>query len=83
MQNLINTTPITQLIQQIRAAELSQQKEVKISIQQARLLNLALAEIMDKLVQDYESLFALLKTSGETEVISVVMDGGSLDEPKY
>ena len=30
MQNQINTTPITQFIQNLRAAELAQQKEVKI-----------------------------------------------------
>jgi hypothetical protein len=82
MQNLINTSPLSIIIQQIRAAELSQQKEVRIPIQQARLLNLALAEIMEKLVQDYEQLFTLLKTSTNTEVISVTMDGGSLDETK-
>ena len=42
MQNQINTTPISQLIQLIKAAEISQSKEVKITIQQARLLNIAL-----------------------------------------
>ena len=41
MQNQINLTPITQFAQALRAAELSQAKEVKISIQQARLMNLA------------------------------------------
>ena len=45
MSNQINLTPITQFTQQLRAAELSQSKELKIPIQQARLLNLALAEI--------------------------------------
>ena len=48
MQNQINTSPITQFIQQVRSAELNQAKEIKMSMQQARLLNLALAEIMDK-----------------------------------
>lgn len=76
MQSKINTTPITQYIQMLRAAELSQQKELKIPIQQARLLNLALAEMMEKINRDYESLFHDLKKSIDTEVISVRMDGG-------
>jgi len=82
MQNQINLTPITQFAHLLRAAELSQSKEVKIPIQQARLLNLALLEIQDKLLQDYETLFNKLKTSSETEVISVTMDGGSFEKDK-
>ena len=80
MQNQINLTPITQLIQSIRAAELSRSQEVKLNIQQARLLALALAEIQDKLLQDYESLYNSLKESQSTEVVSVVMDGGGFSE---
>jgi len=76
MSNQINLSPITQFIQQLRAAELSQSKEVKIPIQQARLLSLALNEIQDKLVQDYENLYNSLKTSTDNEVVSVMLDGG-------
>ena len=79
MQNPINLTPISQFAQTLRAAELAQAREVKLTIQQARLLNLALLEIQDKLLQDYETLFNKLKTSSETEVISVTMDGGGFD----
>lgn len=82
MQNQINLTPVTQFIQQVRAAELGQSKEVKMSIQQARMLNLALAELMDKVNQDYESMFTALKRSVDTEVVSVSMDGGGFEEPK-
>ena len=32
MQNQINLTPITQFVQQVRSAELSQAKEVKMSL---------------------------------------------------
>ena len=76
MQNQINLTPITQFAQLLRAAELSQSKEVKMPIQQARLLNLALAEIQDKLLQDYQALYEALKNSGQTEVVSIQLDGG-------
>jgi hypothetical protein len=80
MSNQINTTPLTQFAQTLRAAELSQSKEVKIPIQQARLLNLALTEIQDKLLQDYTALLLELKSSSETEVIQVNMDGGGFKD---
>ena len=82
MQNQINTSPITQFIQQVRSAELNQAKEIKMCMQQARLLNLALAEIMDKLNQDYENMYNSLKKHVETEpaVISVSMDGGNFSD---
>jgi hypothetical protein len=76
MQNPINTTPISQLIQLIKAAELSQSKEVKITIQQARMLNLALTEILIKMNQDYESMYNALKASVSSEVVTVQLDGG-------
>lgn len=82
MQNQINTTPITQLIQQIRSAELGQAKEVKLNIQQARLLALALAECMDKLNQDYETMYNALKRSVDSEIVTVAMDGGGFEDPK-
>ena len=77
MQNQINTTPISQLIQLIKAAEISQSKEVKITIQQARLLNIALTEILIKMNQDYETMYNALKSSITPEVVTVQLDGGS------
>lgn len=82
MQNQINLSPITQFIQQVRSAELSQSKEVKMNIQQARMLNLALAEIMDKLNQDYESMFNELKRSVDNNTVTIAMDGGGFEETK-
>jgi len=82
MQNQINLTPITQFIQSVRSAELSQAREVKLSVQQARALVLALTEIQDKLLQDYETMFNQLKQSVDTEVITVTMDGGGFETPK-
>jgi len=82
MQNQINLTPVTQFIQTVRAAEASQAREVKLSIQQARALILTLAEIQDKLLQDYETMFNQLKQSVDTEVITVTMDGGGFETPK-
>jgi hypothetical protein len=76
MQNQLNTTAITQIIQLIKAAEISQSKEVRITIQQARLLNLALSEVLLKVNQDYESMYNALKASVNPEVVTVQLDGG-------
>jgi hypothetical protein len=82
MQNQINQTPITQFIQQVRTADQTQSKEVKLSIQQARALVLVLSEMQVKLLQDYETMFNELKKSVDTEVITVTMDGGGFEELK-
>lgn len=76
MQKMINTTPISQFIQTLKSAELSQQKEIKMPIQQARLLSLALAEVLEKMNSDYESMFNELKKSSNPDVVTVQMDGG-------
>jgi hypothetical protein len=78
----VNLTPITQFTQLIRAAELNQSKEIKMPINQARLLNLALSELLDKVNQDYESMFNELKRSIGEEVVSVSMDGGGFEDVK-
>lgn len=80
MQNQINLTPLTQFIQTVRSAEQTQSREVKMSIQQARMLVLALTEVQDKLLQDYETMFNQLKKNVDTEVVSVSMDGGGFDK---
>jgi hypothetical protein len=72
--------PLTQFVQLLKAAELSQQKELKMTIQQARLLNIALTEVLAKLTQDYESLFNSLKASSGSEVISIQVDGGGFKD---
>jgi hypothetical protein len=76
MSNQINLAPITQFVQTLRAAELGQQKEVKIPIQQARLLNLVLTEMQQKLLQDYESLYSNLKNNSSNDVVQINLDGG-------
>jgi hypothetical protein len=80
MSNPINTTPIGQFAQIVKSAELSQSKEVKLSIQQARLINLALVELLDKINQDYETMYSALKNSANTDVISVAVDGGGFKD---
>ena len=72
--------PLVQFTQLLKAAELSQQKELKMPIQQARLLSLALTEVLAKVTQDYESLFNSLKASQGSEVISIQVDGGGFKD---
>ncbi len=75
MSNQINTYPLVNFIQQIKAAELSQQKEVKIDIKTAKQIALTLAEVLAKVNQDYDTLLKnLQKTTGET--VTVQFDGG-------
>ena len=75
-------SPLTQFAQLLRAAELGQQKEVKMPIAQARLLSLALTEIQGKLLQDYESMYNALKRSVDTEVVEIQLDGGGFEGSK-
>lgn len=80
MQNQINTMPLSQFAQLLRAAELSQSKEIKMPIGQARLLNLALLELLEKSTRDYETMFNQLKQSSNSDVVSVTMDGGGFED---
>jgi hypothetical protein len=80
MQNQINLTPLTMFIQQVRSAELSGSKQVSLDLPKARLLALALAELQDKLLQDYETMFNQLKNTVDNGIVNVEMDGGGFDD---
>ena len=80
MQNQINLTPLTMFIQQVRSSELSGSKQVSLDLPKARLLALALAELQDKLLQDYETMFNQLKNTVDNGVVNVEMDGGGFDD---
>lgn len=82
MQNQINLTAVTQFVQQVRSAESTQQREIKMSIQQARALSLVLVEMQEKLLQDYETMFNQLKKTLDADVITVSMDGGGFEDKK-
>lgn len=76
MSNQINTMPIQQFLQQVKAADLSQQKEVKLDIKTAKALAYCLGEVSAKLLEDYDSMFAKLQQSQGSGDISIRMDGG-------
>ena len=76
--NLPNTLPsVEKLIQRVVAAERSQQKDIRISIQEARDLTSELAIMTSKLgqtVQEIHQMLAEIKQS--TTSIDVKFDGG-------
>jgi len=75
MPSPINTTPIQQFIQQVKAADLTQQREIKLDIKTAKALAYCLGEVSAKLLEDYDILFKRLESSSGG-AITVQMDGG-------
>lgn len=73
-QNNINTTAIQQFLNQVKAAETSRQREIKIDISTAKNLSHTLALVMTRLAGNYEGLISNLQ---KEDVVSVSMDGGS------
>lgn len=72
----INTAPIQNFINQVKAADLSNQREIKIDTKTAKSLAFCLTQLLAKNVQDYENLFKSLEKT--EDVITVKMDGGAL-----
>ena len=75
MPSPINTTPTQQFIQQVKAADLTQQREIKLDIKTAKALAYCLGEVSAKLLEDYDVLFKRLESSSGGAV-TVQMDGG-------
>ena len=72
----MNTIPLQQFLQQVKSAENSQSKEIKLSIQQAKNLAFTIGIVMSRLHGDLEKLVVESKNSND-EVIQVNLDGGS------
>lgn len=72
----LNTIPLQQFIQQVKTADASRQREIRMSIEQAKGLALTLGIVMSRLEGDLEKLVAESKGSNN-EVIEVKMDGGT------
>lgn len=75
MSNPINTLPIQQFIQQVKSAELAQQKEIKMDIKSAKMLAYSLGEITAKLLENQDELLSKLAQAQDSEV-TIKMDGG-------
>jgi len=72
----LNTFPIQQFITQVKGADASNSKEVKLDMQNAKRLAFTLGEVMARLNGDLESLL-VNKNNTSDEVIQVQLDGGS------
>lgn len=78
-QNNINTSALQNFINQVKAADLGHQKEVKLSITDAKALSYTLSVIMARLIGDYEGLIQKMPNDSTPDV-KVQMDGGSWDK---
>ncbi len=75
MSNPINTIPLQQFIQQVKAADLSQQKEIRIDIKTAKQLVYCLSEINARLLEDYDIVLQrIMQNTGQS--VTIQMDGG-------
>ena len=70
MNEPLNTGPIQQFIKQAKSADASNQKEIKLNIDQAKRLAFTLGEVMARLNGDLESILAR-KNNGDDEVIQI------------
>lgn len=73
----VNTASLQQFIQQVKSAENSRAKEVKLDIVQAKNLAFTLGIVMSRLHGDLERLVAESKQSNADETIEVRLDGGA------
>ena len=71
----INTAPIERLLQQIKNADSSQQKQVTMDIANAKEVAYSLATVLARLAGNYETL--ITKADNQPD-IEVKVDGGSL-----
>ena len=72
----LNTIPLQQFLNAVKAAEQSRAREVKLDIATAKTLAFTLGAVMSRLHGDLEKLVAESKNSND-EVIQINLDGGS------
>ena len=71
----LNTIPLQLFIQQVKSAESSQSREIKIDIATAKNLAFTLGIVMSRLEGDLEKLVS--QSSSSDEQIEINLDGGS------
>lgn len=71
----LNTLPLQQFIQQVKSAESSRSKEIKMDIDQAKNLALTLGIVMSRLTGDLEKFITELYHA-QDQTIEIKMDGG-------
>jgi hypothetical protein len=76
-QNNINTAVLQQVISAIKAADMSNQREVRLDITTAKNLSYTLGLVMTRLAGNYENLILNIQKEEKDTVVKVEMDGGS------
>jgi hypothetical protein len=82
----LNTIPIQQFINQVKVADSSKQREVRLDIETAKQLALVLGIVMGRLASDLEEIVnkIIAEQKLESEMLTVKLDGGSnWNEPGY
>ncbi len=77
-ENNINTSVIQQVMNTIKAADMSNQREVRLDIATAKNLSYTLGMVMTRLAGNYEGLIQEIQK--DTTVVSIEMDGGTWDK---
>lgn len=72
----INTAPIQQFLQQVKSADASRAKELRIPIDQCKSLAFTLGIVMARMNGDLEK-FVKENAGSSNEVIEIKMDSGS------
>lgn len=72
----VNTAPIAQFIQQVKSADSSRAKEIKLDIQTAKNLAFTLGTVMARLNGDLEKLL-ISNSRGDNDTIEVKIDPGN------
>jgi|TARA_B100001287_G_C22364803_1_gene381416 hypothetical protein len=70
----LNPIPLQQYIEKVKVADTSNQAEVRMTLQEAKILAFTLGEVMSRLHGDLEKLVD--QQNKTEEVISVAADGG-------
>ena len=72
----INTIAIQQFLSQVKSADSSRQREIRMDIDNAKTLAFTLGIVMSRLAGDYETLLTKANNT-DNEVIEVQLDGGN------
>lgn len=73
----INTVPVQMFINQVKAAENSKQKEIRMDMNTAKNLAFTLGIVMARLQGDLEKFVKENASTGSNETVDITMDGGT------
>lgn len=71
----INTSPIENFIKKVKGAESSKSREIRIDLQEARIICYTLGLILSRLNGNLENIL-LTQNKSEEELIKINIDGG-------